>query len=330
MVNAWIEGAVSTLPEIGCQSEPHHPAEALVAFRDLAARLEAWRLDLELTPLPIRPAKRGPPRPGFFLRSTFGAALRRVSCEQAEICQERCSCPISCAVGRVLESHRRPDAKWKTDSLCRLVVQAPWSWQPSPRPTIASLVLLSPAERDLELASMALHSGLLSAAGRAYGVDLVPAGPWERVPPPPATAGISPLRIELSLATPWKLPLRTAAPARFDAGQFLRRTARRISSWAFDLQHLSWPDFTPILDSEVPAVHVTRDETRVVDADRWSASQGRKVTQRGLLGSVEMSGVGPGTELILRLAETCGVPRGTSSGLGRIAITSSSSEEADR
>lgn len=297
--------------------------EAAEVAADLARRLRAMRIELTLTPLACRTGSRPPARPGAFLHSTLGLALRRVACEEQRGCRSRCAQPGSCAVGRLIEKGRHdtpaPGAG-PGDAPVRFVARAPWDWAPDREPTRADLVLLSPDPRDTRSLEAALESGPVRATASRFGIEVSANGEAEElaeVEPPP---GDGPFAVRLSLESPVKLIAAGRVMEAFDATVFLRRLAWRVSAWAFFLQRLPWPPLWPALEPEVARIQVREAVTRFVSEGRWSARQRRRVPRQGLVGEAELADVGTATLLLLRLAERCGVGGGASEGLGQIRI----------
>lgn len=299
----------------------HDRAAAVAA--DLARRLRATRIRLALTPLDGRTGRRPPARPGSFLHSTLGHALRRVACEEPEPCRGRCAHPDRCAVGRLFERPRReapaPGAG-PGDAPVRFVARAPWDWAPDQEPTRADLVLLSPGLRDTRSLEAALEAGPVRAAAARFGVEVSAAGGAEEVAAVEAPPGDGPCALRLALASPLKLLEAGRVREAFDTTVFLKRLAWRVSAWAYFLEGLAWPALWPDLEAEGAQIELLDAATRFVSDGRWSARQGRRVPRQGLVGEVRLAGVGPATLLLLRLAERCGVGGGASEGLGQIRI----------
>lgn len=270
-------------------------------------------------------------RPGSMIHSILGPVMRRVACEQAPICAGPCARGASCGVGRLLEAQPRDAGTprvGRDDAPVRLVVQAPWDWPTNDEPLTVRLTLLSPAARDIEQLTLALRSGLFESSIGRHGVRTESRRDAEPLPPIASASTGARYGARVRLPSPLKLRLRGRLLDRIDIGVLLRRSAWRVTKWAYELQSLPWSDLRPEIEAEIPRSGLVRDDTRLVDHRRWSVRQRRAVPLRGLVGEFTVAGIGPASLTLLRLIERCGVGGGTTEGLGQIEISEVVPEDA--
>lgn len=287
-----------------------------------------------------------PPFHGSLLRGAFGHALRRLACSTGPG-QECASCRLrrACPYPRLFETFLEPDA---TPPFLRGIKTAPrpYVFEPTGGEAFApgdllrfDLLLFGQAVALQAYALVAVERMAEAGLGKdrarfvldrveAPAADggfetIVDAGrsaarePAPRLIPDQGPAGT---RATLHLLTPTNVQSggRPAEPAfRNLAFAMLRRTLE-IAAVHLPGAEVDW-DLGPWLE-KARAVRIARSDVRWVEARRWSNRQGQETPLAGLVGSLELEGdlapLGP----LLRAAEILHVGKGTTFGLGRVAV----------
>jgi len=259
-----------------------------------------------------------PTRAGFVLHSLIGLCLRGYGCLHRPPCQGSCRQAGQCLYGSLLES--TPGAE--NVPLARvaripppLVVDVSWQqWrEDSSNKRFRIFLLGTAAERSGEFVR-ALESGvgkrLQFLAGRngsllevLFGATSFPKTP-----------------VSITLRTPLRLVRNRRVLESFDLRTFVVNLCLRLAVWGHYFQAMDWPAPWRFLEDEARQMAPVIGSVRLVRFQRFSARQGRPIPLAGLLGTVVLPQVSPELFVLLKAGEICGVGKGATIGLGRIAV----------
>lgn len=124
----------------------------------------------------------------------------------------------------------------------------------------------------------------------------------------------------LELLTPLRLMSRGAALREFDLAALARDLSRRVAALGHYHGGLPWPAPWAQVAEEAAAARATPVRLRWIDAHRYSARQGRRITLGGLVGDVRIEGVGPALGRLLEAGAVVHAGKGTSMGFGQLAL----------
>jgi hypothetical protein len=306
-------------------------------------------LRLTLTLRALAPA-RLPPYKGSMLRGAFGHALRRTVCAMGpEQPCESCQLRQACVYPRIFETFIEDDPEGDPPPFLRGLPSAPRPYVFEPNDDRLDFRAGDPLAFDLLLIGQAvdLQAYVLLAVERMARAGLGAArAPFEliraEVPTPDGTRrtlfengratgpaappmlprrdGLDATRATIRLLTPLRFKERGHLSTTLDFRSLVLSMIRRTLELAWfhvPGAEIDWT-FRPLLD-RAAAIRST-PTLAWHDWDRYSNRQQRKVTLGGLLGTLDLEGDLTPFAPLLRTAEILHVGKGTTFGLGRIAI----------
>jgi hypothetical protein len=126
--------------------------------------------------------------------------------------------------------------------------------------------------------------------------------------------------LRLRMVTPLRLKRHGRYLTEFDPVTLARDLGLRIAALGHYHGGLPWPAPWPEVVAEAVAVNVSRSRLRWVDAPRFSRRQERRIVLGGLLGDVELRGVGGALARLLAAATVLHAGKATALGLGQLAL----------
>lgn len=290
-----------------------------------------------------------PPFKGSLLRGAFGHALRRLSCAfgPAQACPD-CALRRTCVYPRIFETRIEDDPPPFLRGLP--TSPRPYIFEPATDertfapgdPLPFDLLLLGQAADLQAYALLAVERMARNGLGRdriPFVLDdakaATPTGGWKTVyaegrisptlatiqPLHPSDAPLTGDRAVLRFLTPTRLMVRGRLQEEPDFRPLVFAALRRaleLSWFHHPGAPLDW-HFRPLLD-QASGIRVIAKTLRWHHWERYSNRQGRKIEMGGFVGMMRLEGdLQPFTQL-LRLAEVLHVGKGTTFGLGRVAL----------
>jgi hypothetical protein len=126
--------------------------------------------------------------------------------------------------------------------------------------------------------------------------------------------------LRVRMLTPLRLKRRGQYLAEFDPVALARDIGLRVAALGHYHGGLPWPAPWPETHAEASALTVSQCRLRWVDAPRFSRRQERTIVLGGLLGDVEVSGVGPALARLLAAATILHAGKATALGFGQLAL----------
>jgi hypothetical protein len=135
-------------------------------------------------------------------------------------------------------------------------------------------------------------------------------------------------RVRVRMLTPLRLKRAGRYLSEFDPTVFARDLGLRIAALGHHHAELPWPAQWVEIAAEAAAVTVARARLRWVDAPRFSLRQERTIVLGGLLGDVELRGVGPRLSRLLMASTVLHAGKAAALGLGQLALEAVVAPEA--
>lgn len=126
--------------------------------------------------------------------------------------------------------------------------------------------------------------------------------------------------LRLRMLTPLRLKRRGQYVTEFDPVALGRDLGLRIAALGHYHGGLPWPAPWPSIDAEARLLSVSPGGPCWVDAHRFSRRQERTIVLGGLLGDVEVRGVGPALGRLLAAATVLHAGKATALGFGQLAL----------
>lgn len=307
------------------------------AFRSFLSRLYWTAGSFEVLPVMPKRSEREvfgprepgrPVRPGFLVHSLLGLGLRAVACPLQPRCDGACRRAKECAYGQLLQPQPAQSGlplSGVERAPVPVAIDAPWKFYEPGAPLRFRVILLGDASLLRDTVTEALIEGFIGGVGPGSSlVSVVPRG-WRdgRFGAVETDSTAEPVgrRLRILMVSPLRLVRNKKELATFDLESVVRDLGFRLAVWGHYHEGLEWPAPWRFLQDDAHAVRVTASDVRQVSFHRYSGRQDRVIPMKGLMGTVDLSGVSPDLALLLRAGELCGVGKGASIGLGRIRIT---------
>lgn len=272
---------------------------------------------------------------GTLWHAVLGPALKSATCPKAPAVCDLCAGLEQCAYARLLESRPQPGARAPLGSLARIpgplvLDTSPWRtrWVRRGDDVELGVVVVDATGDLLRSVTGALALGAAGGLGRDR-VSLKLEG-WMDEPWPPATRGGHPdmASWRLRMRTPLRLKRNGTFLDHFHPVALTRDLGRRIAALGHYHGALPWPAPWTEVAADLEALQVVGQRLEWVEARRYSGRQARTVPLGGVIGDVELRRVGPALARLLTAATVLHAGKGTSLGLGELALETAARSDA--